>query len=72
VRQILAGQKEFVLASCAERASDQHDLLMISEFELSDVTLTEGPFRESMDVNLEYLLSLDADRFYEHSGIMPD
>lgn len=52
-----------LFASCAERASDQHDLLMVSEFELSDVTLTEGPFRKSMDVNLEYLLSLDADRF---------
>ncbi|MGD0091209.1 MAG: beta-L-arabinofuranosidase domain-containing protein [Planctomycetota bacterium] len=33
-----------------------------SPFNLSDVRLLDGPFREAMQRNLEYLLSLDSDR----------
>ncbi len=35
----------------------------LREFALQDVTLLDGPFRESLDINLEYLLSLEPDRF---------
>ena len=40
-------------ASFADSSSEKHDVLMVREFELSDITLVEGPFRKSMDVNLK-------------------
>lgn len=47
----------------------------ISYFKLQDVRLTESPFKHAEDLNMNYLLTLDADKllapFFREAGLQP-
>lgn len=63
-----------VMMSCSLSVSAQ-DALYSNEFPLSDVHLLDSPFKHAMDVNVNTLLSYDADRllapYFKEAGLEP-
>lgn len=63
-----------VMMSCSLSVSAQ-EALYSNEFPLSDVHLLDSPFKHAMDVNVNTLLSYDADRllapYFKEAGLEP-
>ena len=67
----------FVLVLCSNTsfAEDSRPLLAVEQFDLEDVKLLDGPFRQAMKADADWLLSLDCDRllswYRKEAGLEP-
>lgn len=63
------------VAACCSFTSHAQSRLYPNEFDLSDVTLLDGPMKHAMDLNVKVLLDYDTDRllapFLKEAGLKP-